>query len=442
MPNLTAKQMLARFPVRMADGGDVTDQQIRDFLATNAGATDAQIAGVMDQYGVTTDRLAAAGGYDPQEVARRYAAATSVAPGSTAAPAGLSSAATSLVPTFAGTSAGLSSTSGTGGLSSTTGSVAPGFTGASEAQKLYYDYLNKTSGQGTPEEILNYAKGLNDYQSLASLASSTGVDYPRTPGYEGLETLTNYYGIPEVSVGQGQYYRQGAFGLNTPTSTLAPTGNLTAANTAAPTGNLTAANLTSDANTTANSTATGQNLDANSGLAPGVSQAYRTALQNGGQQGVNDYYATLRKQGDAYLANASAPTGMDAYNVLVQSGISTSDLRNAGVNSAVLDKIFTVTEAPGQLTATGQIIPGAKLQFNTPTGMTSAYTRSPDLINEAQRLTALGQNGRTALDQQGLNYITELQKGGIDANERAQMLEYATERGYTFDDLKTAGVDP
>jgi hypothetical protein len=161
-----------------------------------------------------------------------------------------------------------------------------------------------------------------------------------------------------------------------------------------------------------------------------VSAAYRAAMERGGQQTVNDYYANLRKDAEAYLANPNAPRGVEAYNVLLQSGISTSDLINAGVGQAVLDKIFAV-QAPIK-----------QEQFITPAGMTSAYERSPDLAFESQRLTALGQDGRAILDKQGRDYIANLQQDGIDAAERAQMLEYATERGYSFDDLMKAGVDP
>ncbi len=164
--------------------------------------------------------------------------------------------------------------------------------------------------------------------------------------------------------------------------------------------------------------------------APGVSAAYRKAMEKGGQQTVNDYYANLRKDAEAYLANPNAPTGVDAYNLLLESGISTSDLRAAGVADAVLNKIFTV-QAPIK-----------QEQFVTPAGMTSAYERSPDLAFESQRLTALGQDGRAILDKQGRDYVANLQQGGIDAAERAQMLEYATERGYSFQDLINAGVDP
>ncbi len=164
--------------------------------------------------------------------------------------------------------------------------------------------------------------------------------------------------------------------------------------------------------------------------APGVSAAYRRAMEKGGQQTVNDYYANLRKDAEAYLANPNAPTGVDAYNLLLESGISTSDLRAAGVADAVLNKIFTV-QAPIK-----------QEQFVTPAGMTSAYERSPDLAFESQRLTALGQDGRAILDKQGRDYVANLQQGGIDAAERAQMLEYATERGYSFQDLINAGVDP
>jgi hypothetical protein len=166
------------------------------------------------------------------------------------------------------------------------------------------------------------------------------------------------------------------------------------------------------------------------GTAAGVSAAYRAAMEKGGQQTVGDYYANLRKDAEAYLANPNAPTGVDAYNTLIQSGISTSDLRAAGVADAVLNKIFTV-QAPIQ-----------QSQFTTPAGMTSAYERSPDLAFESQRLTAQGQDGRAILDKQGRDYVANLQQGGIDAAERAQMLEYATERGYSFQDLIGAGVDP
>jgi hypothetical protein len=171
-------------------------------------------------------------------------------------------------------------------------------------------------------------------------------------------------------------------------------------------------------------------LDDPTGSAAGMSAAYRAAATAGGQQTVDDYYANLRKDAEAYLANANAPTGVDAYNTLIQSGISTSDLRAAGVADAVLDKIFTVQA------------PIAQEQFVTPAGMTSAYERSPDLAFESQRLTAQGQDGRAILDKQGRDYIANLQQDGIDAAERAQMLEYATERGYSFQDLIGAGVDP
>jgi len=89
------------------------------------------------------------------------------------------------------------------------------------------------------------------------------------------------------------------------------------------------------------------------------------------------------------------------------------------------------------------------MQFNTPAGMTSAYERSPDLMNEMKRLSggilpaAIGYDRpRDILDRQGRQYVEGLQQDGINAAERAQMLEYATERGYTFDDLRNAGVDP
>ena len=76
-----------------------------------------------------------------------------------------------------------------------------------------------------------------------------------------------------------------------------------------------------------------------------ASEALRRA-QQAGDQGVQDYYANLRNLATNYIANADAPTGADAYNIMVESGISTTDLINAGVGQQALDKIFTLTEDP------------------------------------------------------------------------------------------------
>jgi hypothetical protein len=171
--------------------------------------------------------------------------------------------------------------------------------------------------------------------------------------------------------------------------------------------------------------------DPTGSLAPGSSAGYLNALSTGGLRGVEDYYANLRQEAEAYLANPNAPTGVDAYNQLIQSGISTSDLRNAGIEDAVLNKIFTVSG------------PIDQSQFVTPAGLASAYERTPGLAYEVAKINERGEDGRSVLDAQGRAYIANLMADGvIDDRERAEMLEYATERGYTFQDYINAGVDP
>lgn len=53
----------------------ITDEQIRQWYATNAGATDADIAAAMDRNSVDTTQFATAMGYDPTTVQARYDAA-------------------------------------------------------------------------------------------------------------------------------------------------------------------------------------------------------------------------------------------------------------------------------------------------------------------------------------------------------------------------------
>lgn len=79
--------------------------------------------------------------------------------------------------------------------------------GLSAAQNAYYDALMGMQGQGSPDDILNYIEGLNDYQALASLANTQGRYKELTPGEDGFRTmseLTNMYGVPINNYGQPQ----------------------------------------------------------------------------------------------------------------------------------------------------------------------------------------------------------------------------------------------
>ena len=160
-----------------------------------------------------------------------------------------------------------------------------------------------------------------------------------------------------------------------------------------------------------------------------ASEALRRA-QQAGDQGVQDYYANLRNLATNYIANADAPTGADAYNIMVESGISTTDLINAGVGQQALDKIFTLTEDPTVTT------------FKTPSSMESAFLRDPVLAAEAAARSARGEDGVASLQAQARDYVAGLMEDGITDAERAEAQRIATERGITFQDFVNTGVDP
>ena len=160
-----------------------------------------------------------------------------------------------------------------------------------------------------------------------------------------------------------------------------------------------------------------------------ASEALRRA-QQAGDQGVQDYYANLRNLAESYIANADAPTGADAYNLMVEAGISTTDLINAGVGQQALDKIFTLTEDPTVTT------------FKTPSSMESAFLRDPVLAAEAAARSARGEDGVASLQAQARDYVAGLMEDGITDAERAEAQRIATERGITFQDFVNTGVDP
>ena len=74
------------------------------------------------------------------------------------------------------------------------------------AQQAYYNVLASQPGQGTPEDIYNYVSSLNDYQSLASLASVQDKYNQLTPGATGFQTmneLESMYQTPITNYGDG-----------------------------------------------------------------------------------------------------------------------------------------------------------------------------------------------------------------------------------------------
>lgn len=77
----------------------------------------------------------------------------------------------------------------------------------SPAQKAYADYLSTQQGQGSASDISGYVKGLNDYQSLMSLANmqgkvGSGEIYNGTDGFRTMKELSALYGVPITNYGQ------------------------------------------------------------------------------------------------------------------------------------------------------------------------------------------------------------------------------------------------
>ena len=167
------------------------------------------------------------------------------------------------------------------------------------------------------------------------------------------------------------------------------------------------------------------------------SAAYKRALESGGEEGVQTYYANLRDLADKYMAGegqfaGNQPIGVEAYNAMLESGISNTDLINAGVGQNVLDKIFTIeVEDPGTLVGS----------YTSP-GMESAYVTNPVLAAEAARRTAEGDPGIESLRRQARNYLANIQQDGISPEEQRLLRELALEGGYTLDDITAAGIDP
>ncbi len=167
------------------------------------------------------------------------------------------------------------------------------------------------------------------------------------------------------------------------------------------------------------------------------SAAYKRALESGGEEGVQTYYANLRDLADKYMAGegqfaGNQPIGVEAYNAMLESGISNTDLINAGVGQDVLNKIFTIpTEAEAY-----------DIGLYTTPDMESAYVTNPVLAAEAARRTAEGDPGIESLRRQARNYLANIQQDGISPEEQRLLRELALEGGYTLDDIRAAGIDP
>jgi hypothetical protein len=90
-----------------------------------------------------------------------------------------------------------------GGIVALAAGGTPDMSGLSAAQRKYAEDLMTRQGQGTPEEILGYVKGLNDYQSLASLATVQGKQGWNQPsGFDSMKLLSEMYETPIVNYGQ------------------------------------------------------------------------------------------------------------------------------------------------------------------------------------------------------------------------------------------------
>jgi hypothetical protein len=162
------------------------------------------------------------------------------------------------------------------------------------------------------------------------------------------------------------------------------------------------------------------------------SRAYKNALESGGLEGVQAYYANIRDLAGKYMAGTlfegEQPVGVEAYNIMLESGISNTDLINAGVGQDVLSKIFT--------TAT------ANPAFDTPAPVESAFMTNPVLAAEAAARSATGVDGVASLQKQGREFVANIQQDGTTPEEQRLLRELALEGGYTLQDIQAAGVDP
>ena len=155
---------------------------------------------------------------------------------------------------------------------------------------------------------------------------------------------------------------------------------------------------------------------------PGAS----TGLLNARKAGQNDqqYYGAVALAANKWLANPG--TAAEAFDAMVKSGISVSDLLNAGISQSTIDNAFT---APSE---------AAQKQINAVAlnSMTSMLAQNPLVAGQinTQGLNNIYANAR--------NYVSNLQQGGLTDAERNQLREAATAQGWGYADIRAAGLDP
>ena len=115
-------------------------------------------------------------------------------------------------------------------------------------------------------------------------------------------------------------------------------------------------------------------------------------------QDIQNAATRVQEQMDTGKYDAAA-----AYAEIMASDISVEDALDAGIDSALIDAIFT-----------------------SPAG-TPAYT---------------GDAATATMSSDVQNYYDKIMVDGIDAAERLEMQKIATDKGLSFDDLIAAGVDP
>ena len=115
-------------------------------------------------------------------------------------------------------------------------------------------------------------------------------------------------------------------------------------------------------------------------------------------QDIQNAATRVQEQMDTGKYDAAA-----AYADIMASDISVEDALDAGIDSALIDAIFT-----------------------SPAG-TPAYT---------------GDAATATMSSDVQNYYDKIMVDGIDAAERLEMQKIATDKGLSFDDLIAAGVDP
>lgn len=152
-----------------------------------------------------------------------------------------------------------------------------------------------------------------------------------------------------------------------------------------------------------------------------LSAGRRRAIANGNEAGWLQNVASVANK---WLANPG--TAAEAYDGLVKSGISVKDLTDAGISQDAINKAFRI-ETPKEQSAVND----AALN-----SLTSTLAQNPTLASE------MGARGAKAIYEQAQQYVANLQKDGLTADERQQLQRMATAQGWGYSDIRAAGIDP